>query len=76
MDVKNAFLHGDLDEVVYTCPPQGISGSKLLMYVDFETLYGLKQAPCAWFAKFRSTILKAVLSKADFIHQYFFGIHS
>ncbi len=50
MDVKNVFLHGDLQEEVYMEQPLG--------YVDQthpnlvcrlkKALYGLKQAPRAW----------------------------
>jgi len=53
MDVKTAFLNGDLDEEVYTEQPDG--------YVDptypdkvcrlFRALYGLKQGPKMWYAK-------------------------
>jgi len=53
MDVKTAFLDGDLDEEVYMEQPDG--------YVDptypdkvcrhLRALYGLKQAPKMWYAK-------------------------
>ena len=53
MDVKTAFLNGDLDEEVYMEQPDG--------YVDptypdkvcrlLQALYGLKQAPKMWYAE-------------------------
>ena len=59
MDVKNAFLHGDLKEEVYMRLPQGIpSSSKTDVARLRRSLYGLKQAPRAWFDKFRTTLLQ------------------
>ena len=58
MDVSNAFLHGDLEEEVYTTMPLGYAGfGKYIQPVDatsssrkyvcklVKSLYGLKQAP-------------------------------
>ena len=55
MDVKNAFLNGDLGEV-YMQPPPGLSVDSNKVCHIRRALYGLKQAPQAWFAKFSSTI--------------------
>ena len=56
MDVKNAFLNGDLSEEVYMQPPPGISVESNKVCHIRRALYGLKQALQAWFAKFSSTI--------------------
>ena len=56
MDVKNAFLNGDLSEEVYIQPPPGFSHPPDKVCRLRRAFYGLKQAPRAWFAKFSSTV--------------------
>ena len=53
MDVKNAFLHGDLKEVYMDPPPSFIAkGQEDKVCRLKKSLYGLKQSPMAWFDRF------------------------
>lgn len=49
LDIKTAFLHGDLKEMVYVSQPDGfkVKGSEQKVYKLKKALYGLKQAPRA-----------------------------
>ena len=59
MDVKTAFLHGDLDEEIYMHQPEGFSvpGQENKVCRLVKSLYGLKQAPKQWHEKFDQVIL-------------------
>ena len=56
MNVKNAFLNGDLFEEVYMQPPPGYPDSQNQFCCLRRTPYGLKQVPQAWFTKFNSVV--------------------
>jgi hypothetical protein len=56
MDVKNAFLNGDLLEKVYMQPTSGYPDSQNQVCHLHRALFGLKQALRAWFAKFSSMV--------------------
>ncbi|KAL9254136.1 Retrovirus-related Pol polyprotein from transposon TNT 1-94-like protein [Drosera capensis] len=56
MNVKTAFLHGDLQEVIYMEQPEGfvVKGKEDYVYRLRKSLYGLHQAPREWYKKFES----------------------
>src|SRR5438270_1075425 len=60
MDVKTAFLNGDLDEEIYMRQPEGFSapGKEKKVCKLVKSLYGLKQAPKQWHQKFDNVMLE------------------
>ncbi|GKB32787.1 putative reverse transcriptase domain-containing protein [Tanacetum coccineum] len=59
MDVKTAFLNGELREVVYVSQPEGFvdQDKPNHVYRLKKALYGLKQAPRAWYDMLSSFLL-------------------
>lgn len=68
MDVKSAFLHGELEEEVFVEQPLGYvrRGDKEKVYKLKKALYGLKQAPRAWYSKIESYFLKEGFQRCDY----------
>ena len=54
LDIKNAYLHGDLQEKVYMEQRLGFVAQGEIGKVCrlWKSLYGLEQSPRAWFDKF------------------------
>ena len=69
LDIKTAFLNGDLQEEIYMEQPEGfiIPGKETEVCKLLKSPYGLKQASRAWNQKFHAFIVKFGLtqSKAD-----------
>ncbi|GJX91461.1 zinc finger, CCHC-type containing protein [Tanacetum coccineum] len=69
MDVKTAFLNGDLDEKVYMNQPQGfiMPGNENKVCKLIKSLYRLKQTPKQWHQKFDEVVLSNgyLLNQAD-----------
>lgn len=57
-DVKTAFLYGDVKEVIYMKPPEGLEVQSNLVCKLNRSLYGLKQAPRCWNQKFDHLLKK------------------
>ncbi|GLU00272.1 hypothetical protein SLE2022_176510 [Rubroshorea leprosula] len=70
LDVKSAFLHGNLQEQVFVDQPPGYvkSGSEHKVYRLKKALYGLKQAPRAWYSRIDAYFLKEGFQKCPYEH--------
>jgi transposase InsO family protein len=69
MDVKTAFLNGELEEEIYMEQPDGfvVKGEERKVCKLVKSLYGLKQAPKQWHEKFDRTLTSAgfVINESD-----------
>ena len=63
LDVKSAFLYGELQEEVFVHQPEGFikTGKEDLVYKLVKAMYGLRQAQCTWNMK-----LDGILKKMKF----------
>jgi histone deacetylase 1/2 len=66
LDVKNAFLHGNLSETVYCQQPSRFEDPAHPDHVCLlkKSLYGLKQAPRAWYNRMASFLLSIGFTEA------------
>ena len=65
LDIKTAFLNGDLHEEVYVTQPRGFvqKGQENKVCRLKKALYGLKQAPRAWYEKIHAYLSCTWFSK-------------
>ncbi|GJY03009.1 retrovirus-related pol polyprotein from transposon TNT 1-94 [Tanacetum coccineum] len=65
MDVKTAFLNGELNEVIYVSQPERFvdPDQPTHVYKLKKALYGLKQAPRAWYDKLSRFLMSTGFSK-------------
>ncbi|WZZ50850.1 hypothetical protein YC2023_050957 [Brassica napus] len=73
MDVKNAFLQGELEDEVYMHPPPGLEhlvkrGNVLRLK---KAIYGLKQSPRAWYNKLSTTLNGRGFKNSELDHTLF-----
>jgi len=77
MDVKIAFLNGELEEEIYMDQPDGFvtSGQKGKVCKLLKSLYSLKKALKQWHEKFERTLTSVsfVVNEADKCMYYRFG---
>ena len=59
MDVKTAFLNGDLEEEIYIQKPVGFvnEGQENKVCKLLKSIYGLKQSSRQWYIRFHNTII-------------------
>ncbi|KAL8092162.1 hypothetical protein AgCh_034456 [Apium graveolens] len=74
LDVKTAFLHGDLEEDIYMVQPEGfqVAGKENLVCKLIKSLYGLNQAPRQWYLKFDSFMMKNGYTRSVMDHCCYF----
>lgn len=74
LDVKNAFLHGDLQEEMYMEVPPGFSKPDIFGKVCRlkKSLYGLKQFPRAWFDRFKCALCVMSYKQCNGDHTVFY----
>ena len=74
LDVKTAFLHGDLEEEIYMSQPDGfrVAGNEKLVCRLKKSLYGLKQSPRKWYKCFDSFMLEQDYTRSQFDHCVYF----
>jgi len=77
LDVKNAFLHGNIDETIYMHQPPSIRDSQHPEHVCLlkNSLYGLKQAPRAWYQRFTDYVATLGFSHIISDHSLFIYHH-
>ena len=67
LDVKSAFLNGDLQEEVFVEQPLGFvnASDEGKVYKLQKALYGLKQTPRAWYSKIDSFFLQNEFERSE-----------
>jgi len=73
LDVKSAFLHGELKEEVFVQQPEGFTkkGEEEKVYRLRKALYGLKQAPRAWYSRIEAYFTREGFEKCPNEHTLF-----
>ena len=68
LDVKTAFLHGDLEEEIYMKQPEGFEekGKENHVCHLLKSLYGLKQSPRQWYKRFDSFMLAHDFTRSSY----------
>ena len=70
LDVKTTFLHGNLEEEIYTQQPHGyeVKWKEKLVCRLKKSLYGLKQGPRQWYLKFDKFMSEQGYTRCHFRH--------
>lgn len=73
LDVKTAFLNGEIEEEVYVTQPEGFvrKGREQMVYKLIKALYGLRQAPRAWYAKLNKCLEELGFTRCPYEHDVY-----
>ncbi len=68
LDVKTAFLHGNLEENIYMTQPEGFQDPEKKEYACLlkKSLYGLKQSPRQWYKRFDAFMVSIEFTRNPF----------
>ncbi|GKE07739.1 retrotransposon protein, putative, ty1-copia subclass, partial [Tanacetum coccineum] len=67
LDVKTAFLHGNLEETIYMRQPLGFEeGTGNKVFLLKKSLYGLKQSPRQWYKRFDVYMISNRFSRSSY----------
>ena len=68
LDVKSAFLNGDIQEELYAKQPDGfiVEGKECHVLKLKKALYGLKQAPHAWYFKLHNCLVSLGFKRSTY----------
>ncbi|CAJ2646845.1 unnamed protein product [Trifolium pratense] len=66
MDVKTAFLHGELEETIYMQQPEGFVEDNSKVCLLKKSLYGLKQSLRQWYRRFDDFLLKTGFVRSNY----------
>lgn len=72
LDVKNAFLHGDLNETVFMHQPPGFVDQSTTHVCRLrKSSYGLKQEPRTWYTRFATFVTSKGFKRSVSDHSLF-----
>lgn len=66
LDVKTAFLHGDLEETIYMHQPEGFVEDRSKVCLLKKSLYGLKQSPRQWYKRFDDFLMNLSFQRCSY----------
>ncbi|KAH9744862.1 hypothetical protein KPL70_003863 [Citrus sinensis] len=75
MDVKTAFLHGNLEEQILMAQPEGFEckGKEDYVCLLHKSLYGLKQSPRQWYRRFDDFMVSKGYHRSRYDSCVYFG---
>ena len=70
LDVKNAFLYGDLAQVLMKQPPEYVAQGEDRVCLLRKAIYSFKQSSHTWFEKFYNIVTKYGFQRCTLITVY------